>query len=105
MDTTAVASLVNFGAAGAVILVVILFLKYIKERDAEWRAFFTALNQTNVKDILRISESQERVVQQLTALQDSLRLHDSHVDKRIAESAQILANIVKPPVRKSRRTE
>lgn len=103
MDASAISSLVNFGSAGAVIIVVIVFLRYIKERDYEWRLFFTALNEANIKDLEQITEAQERVVVQLAALQDSLQAHDRHVDERIDKTAEFVEKIARQYSRRSTR--
>lgn len=56
-----ISALVNMGSAGAVILVVMIFLKSIKERDAEWRSFFTELNTSNRNDIAGLTHLVDRM--------------------------------------------
>lgn len=65
MTPDTLSSLVNLGSAGAVIIVVIIFLKSIRERDAEWRDFFTTLNTTNKEDICKLAETMDRMVKAL----------------------------------------
>ncbi|KKT30741.1 MAG: hypothetical protein UW18_C0011G0002 [Microgenomates group bacterium GW2011_GWF1_44_10] len=60
MDAATIASLINFGSAGAVIVVVIIFLNYIGKRDAEWRDFFTVLNKNNVEDLGKLTRAKNK---------------------------------------------
>lgn len=88
MTPETITSLVNLGSAGAVIIVVIIFLRSIKERDAEWRDFFTALNSTNKDDVCKLAETMRRMV-------DSLDAHD----KRAADMADKLDAVHKAVTR------
>lgn len=89
MDTAAtIAQLVNLGSAGAVIIVVIIFLKTIKERDAEWRDFFTALNKATAEDGERRMQLTEKILQMVEAVLRELHDHDAKVDERIAAAAR-----------------
>ena len=85
MDAASIASLVNFGSAGAVIIVVIIFLNYIGKRDAEWRDFFTVLNKNNVEDLGKLTRAIESMSISVFKLGDSLKEHDDHVESRIKE--------------------
>jgi hypothetical protein len=85
-------ALVNMGSAGAVIAVVIIFLKSNKERDAEWRSFFTELNKDNKSDICALAETMERMVQ-------SLNEHDRQAHS-ILEIVQRVHEAVTKPVRR-----
>ena len=67
MTPDLISSLVNLGSAGAVIIVVIIFLKSIKERDAEWRDFFTELNKSNKDDVCKLADTIERIASTLDA--------------------------------------
>ena len=62
-----ISSLVNLGSAGAVIIVVIIFLRSNEKRDGEWRDFFTALNSTNKADICKLAELMQSMIQELSA--------------------------------------
>ena len=59
------ATLVNLGSAGAVIIVVVIFLKSIKERDDEWRSFFTTINDTSRRDIEDMRSASDHIVASL----------------------------------------
>ena len=83
MDATTIASLINFGSAGAVIIVVIIFLNYIGKRDAEWRDFFTVLNKSNVEDMGKLTKAIDSMSSSVAALGASLKEHDDHVESRI----------------------
>ena len=85
MDAASIASLVNFGSAGAVIVVVIIFLNYIGKRDAEWRDFFTVLNKSNVEDMGKLTRAIDSMSTSVAKLGESLKDHDDHVESRIKE--------------------
>ncbi len=54
MTPEVIAALVNMGSAGAVILVVLIFLRSNEKRDAQWRDFFTALNSASQADLFKL---------------------------------------------------
>jgi len=85
MDAASIASLVNFGSAGAVIIVVIIFLNYIGKRDAEWRDFFTVLNKSNVEDMGKLTKAIDSMSTSVAKIGESLKDHDDHVESRIKE--------------------
>ena len=85
MDASTIASLINFGSAGAVIIVVIIFLNYIGKRDAEWRDFFTVLNKNNVEDLGKLTKAIESMSASVAKLGESLKEHDDHVEVRAKE--------------------
>jgi hypothetical protein len=66
MTPEAINALVNMGSAGAVIAVVIIFLKSIEKRDTQWRDFFTALNSASKEDICELAETMSKMVKALT---------------------------------------
>lgn len=80
-------ALVNMGSAGAVIAVVIIFLRSNKERDAEWRSFFTSLNAANKDDLCQLAETMERMVKSLDAHDAQAKAIKAAVD-RIAENTK-----------------
>ena len=81
-----IADLVNFGAAGAVIVVVIIFLRYLKERDAEWRSFFTGLNAANTADMSKLTKAMDDLVEKIECIGKDLTAHDSKVDERLRQA-------------------
>lgn len=62
MTPETLASLINLGAAGAVIIVVRMFLKSNEKRDKEWRDFFTLLNKANCADVAKNYTILEKLV-------------------------------------------
>jgi len=92
MTPETIAALVNMGSAGAVILVVILFLKNNKERDQQWRDFFTVLNSTNKDDILALADA----MQKMTA---SLDKHETTVNEQVVKRLERIEDAVKQPTR------
>jgi hypothetical protein len=85
MDATTIASLINFGSAGAVIIVVIIFLNYIGKRDQEWRDFFIMLNRNSIEDMARLTKAIDQMAQSISALGINLKTHDDHVETRIRD--------------------
>ena len=78
-------SLINLGAAGAVIVVVMIFLNYIAKRDQEWRDFFTILNAQNTTDMRVVTESLKQLTQGIQVLSDKIESHDSTMTKKVGE--------------------
>jgi hypothetical protein len=63
------AALINGGAAGLMIIVVWIFLDFIRKRDQEWRDFFSSIHagdKENVKETIGV----------LKELINEIRLHD-----------------------------
>lgn len=84
-----ITALSNFGIAGAVIYVVILFLKFIKERDEEWRSFFMNINSANVQDtrnlestIKEMTIAVNKINEGFSAMFKKLEEHDQKIDIR-----------------------
>ena len=86
METEGIVSLVNLGSAGAVIAVVIIFLKYIRERDAEWRSFFTDLTKTQAADAESMTHAMRDLAAKIECIGRDLTAHDSKVDDRLRQA-------------------
>lgn len=104
------ATIANLGAATAVIVVVILFLRYNKERDEQWRQFFVQLNQGYCDDIKGLTstmaqvaelvktmvafdtKSNERIVTMIQEILKDLEEHENRVNKRIRNLMKLVAN-------------
>ena len=86
-------ALVNMGSAGAVIAVVIIFLRSNRERDAEWRSFFTELNRDNKSDICALADTMERMV-------SSLNDHDRQAKNALDIINRIHEAVTRPVRRK-----
>jgi len=102
MSVETISSLINLGAAGAVIIVVVIFLNFIgksnieqrahdNQRDLEWRNFFTSLNSTNKDDVFKLAETMERMLMALDA-------HDAQA-KLIRQTVEMI-DVNTRPVRK-----
>lgn len=101
MTVETISGLVNFGIGGAVIVVVILFLKFIEKRDATvresydtrdrlWREFFTNLTTTNTAQFGPIKIALDNLIEvtgslvdKVQSLESNLYLHDIRVDKLV----------------------
>jgi uncharacterized NAD(P)/FAD-binding protein YdhS len=70
-------SLVNIGAAGAVIAVVVVFLKFIEKRDQDWRDFFNGIRATDGAAITRLTEVIDRLVSRVESLEGKFDAHDA----------------------------
>jgi len=76
MTPEVIMALANLGAAGAVIIVVVLFLRSNKERDAEWRIFFTTISDGNKTDITDMRAVADRITKSLDCLILNCANHD-----------------------------
>lgn len=70
-------ALVNAGAAGAVILVVVLFLRFIKERDKNWQEFFVTIRTEDRQQSNKILEVMDRLITRVESLEDKFDRHDA----------------------------
>jgi hypothetical protein len=77
MTPDGLATLVNIGAAGAVIAVVIIFLRFIQSRDKDWRDFFTVIRQTDGEAITRLTGVIDKLVARMECLEDKFDKHDA----------------------------
>jgi hypothetical protein len=78
----------EWGAAGAVIAVVIIFLNSNKGRDKEWRDFFTTLNATNTKDMQTLTDAMTNLTRSVQEIANKLAEHDHRVDERISAARE-----------------
>jgi hypothetical protein len=94
MTPDTVASLINLGAAGAVILVVLIFIDYIKkkeqqsiednkQRDKDWRDFFVTIHATDGDAIKGMASAISTLIDSVNCLSDKLNAHDTNVADRI----------------------
>ena len=110
MTPESIAALVNMGAAGALIVVVVIFLKRNKEsetafltniekRDQEWRNFFTAVNASNAADIGDMRIVALRITTLLEELIAAIAKHDAQAKEVAAAVADVKVKLVKltPP--------
>ena len=79
MTPETISALVNMGSAGAVIAVVVIFLRHLKERDAAWQAFFVAERQVNQTETDKMCESLDHLALVGQQTYDLLKSHDDRV--------------------------
>jgi hypothetical protein len=77
MSPEALSALVSTGAGGAVIVVVILFLKFIEKRDKETRDFFTAIRAADGEASKKLAEAIDRIAQRMESLEEKFDKHDA----------------------------
>lgn len=80
--------LLDLGSAGAVILVVVIFLRSNEKRDKQWRDFFTALNKDSKEDLVKLADTMARMVK-------ALDLHDAQA-KEIKDAVARIDENTKP---------
>lgn len=85
MGADIVATLINLGAAGAVIIVVVYFLNFIKERDRQWQEFFSQIHGTEQSVFRDLKAALEAVRDELMALRNEVRSHDLVAREAIKE--------------------
>ncbi len=83
MTPETIAALLNLGSAGAVIIVVLAFLRSNEKRDQEWRDFFTALNEGSKNDLTEIINATKKLIESVDCLNDKLTNHDANVAARV----------------------
>lgn len=105
MEATIISKLIELGAAGAVIIVVIAFLKALEKRDAQflqsqqardklWQDFFTELNRQNCEDGEKRMELTEKILNLVEAVVRELKQHDAKVDERIRQASKATVEAV-----------
>lgn len=77
-------AILQLGSAGAVIAVVIIFLKSNEKRDQEWRDFFTSLNEDNKADMQTMAVAMNALIELVRQIARQLTEHDQKVDDRVA---------------------
>ncbi len=82
-------ALINAGAAGAVILVVILFLRFIRERDKNWQEFFTTIRTEDRQQSDKILVVMDRLITRVEALEDKFDHHDT-MEMEVLRSLTVL---------------
>lgn len=77
MTPETIASLINLGAAGAVIIVVWRFLSFIEKRDKQWQDYFTDLHKGD-------DEKTDKMADILDNLVKLVQEHDTTTKEAIA---------------------
>jgi uncharacterized iron-regulated protein len=76
VDPNALSNLVNIGAAGAVIAVVVLFLRFIEKRDRETRDFFTVIRASDSETSKKLADAIDKLVDRIESLENKFDAHD-----------------------------
>jgi 2-hydroxy-3-keto-5-methylthiopentenyl-1-phosphate phosphatase len=84
--TEGLTQLINLGSAGAVIAVVVIFLKAMKDRDDQWQTFFKNLTDGNKSDNDRLTAVLDRLAFSVEANTLKLTEHDARVEARITDA-------------------
>ncbi|HZW02888.1 MAG TPA: hypothetical protein VFF68_03105 [Anaerolineaceae bacterium] len=83
MTPETINALIQLGAAGAVIIVVFYFLRFIAKRDEQWQQFFEALMANRETPIVKLTEAIEELL-------GDFRAHDTWEHTKLDEmSARI----------------
>ena len=86
MTPETISALVNMGSAGAVIAVVIIFLKEMGKRDRQWQDFFTELNKNNRCEIQELAQTMKEVVDGVHEITSMIVKHDEKVEQRFEKA-------------------
>ena len=89
MTPEQITALINLGAAAAVIIVVVYFLKFIEKRDKDWQTFFQALLQNRETPLTEISEG-------LQTLLSEFRAHDLMEQAKLEEMSRTIHSKTQP---------
>ncbi len=87
MTPEQLATLVNIGSAGAVIAVVMIFLKFIEKRDADWRSFFSTIRAADNA----VSADLVKAIKELTGEIENLK---SRLNSHEAVEMELLRDMV-----------
>lgn len=66
MTEAQITALINLGAAGAVIIVVVYFLRFIEKRDKDWQAFFQSLLSSKDTPTAQLVELVQALLEKFT---------------------------------------
>lgn len=83
MTPETINALINMGAAGAVIVVVVYFLRFIEKRDKDWRDFFTTL-------MTKEDEPLNAILEGLQTLLSEFRQHDQMERAKLDEMSKTI---------------
>lgn len=67
MTPETISALVNWGPAGAVIIVVVIFLKYIEKRDRDWQTFFQQVLDNKDTPLQKLIEVVQTMISEFQA--------------------------------------
>ena len=76
MDATIIQTIADLGTAGAVIIVVVYFLNFIKKRDEDWQKFFMNMNQQDNEVLAELKSTMQAVKDELVCLRSDFNAHD-----------------------------
>ena len=93
MDASSITSLINLGSAGAVIIVVYYFLKFVRERDKDWRDFFTSIRASDALSNSRLLEAFDRLVIRIDGFEEKIDGLENKFDAHDATEMEFLRGI------------
>ena len=97
IDSTPWTDLLNAGAAGAVIIVVILFLKFIRERDKDWRDFFSGLRSEDSQATVKLIAVMDRLITRIEHLEDKFDQHNAVEMEVLRNLTALMAKLTSQP--------
>lgn len=100
MTPETISALVNMGSAGAVIAVVVIFLREMGKRDKQWQDFFTELNKANACDIKDMAIAMKELVAGVSDLATLINSHEDKVNERFERAISAVAKADKIERRK-----
>ena len=62
MTPEAITALINLGAAGAVIAVVVIFLRFIQRQQTDWQRFFKSVMESQNQPTMKLTEAIEHLL-------------------------------------------
>lgn len=78
-----ITDLVQLGTGGAIIAVIVIFLKYIEKRDREWQAFFQAI-------VLKKDVPLEKLSEAVQVILSEIREHDAMERAKLDEMSKVI---------------
>lgn len=107
MSDQVIGGLITASPVGAaVIVIVILFIRYLDQRDAkaevreaQWREILVKLNERNTDDICTIAETMQDLVKAVNGLVSEWRVvmkeHDESVQEKISAATNVITQRIK----------
>ena len=62
MTPEAITALINLGAAGAVIAVVVIFLRFIQKQQSDWQRFFKSVMESQNQPTMKLTQAIEHLL-------------------------------------------
>ena len=85
MTEGTITSLINLGAAGAVIIVVVYFLRFIAKRDNDWQSFFERLMKQQDGPMVELTQA-------IRQLLSEFQKHDTWEHTKLDEMGKVISS-------------